>query len=117
MAISATLNIVAGDTVSYSGVVRLPTGTWSGECVARDSNGELFELDVALTLVGPAVESGKFDWAIVLSAPASRTASWNSVGGAKKDAVARIRFTDGSPTPVVTTSAPFTVAIAGVPPS
>lgn len=113
---SAALNIVAGDTVSYSGVVILPAGTWSAHCVAA-LDAEEFELDVALNLVGPSEESGKFDWTIVLSAPATRTASWNTVGGAKKNAVARIRFTDDSPTPIVTTSAPFSVAISGAPPA
>jgi hypothetical protein len=62
---SAALTIVAGDTVSFSGVVIMPAGTWSAECVAA-LDDEAFELDVALTLAGPSEESGKFDWAIVL---------------------------------------------------
>jgi hypothetical protein len=114
--ISAAMKIVAGDSVSQSAVIQMPSGAWTAALIAKTDTGEAFNFDAAFQLVGPNADNpDKYDWALALSAPASRTATWNTVGGKIKNLSAVLRFTDNSPEPVVITSNSFEINILPVP--
>jgi hypothetical protein len=110
------MKVRAGGTFSQSAVIQMPSGTWTAALIAKTDTGDAFNFDTAFQLVGPnADDPDKFDWALVLSAPSTRTATWNTVGGKTKNLSALIRFTDNSPEPIVIFTDSFEINILGQP--
>lgn len=130
------MQIRAGDTISLTTIVKLPSGDWEAAVIAKTNDSESFNFDaelsavdysdhgvatnfcVELSRVGPNADTAEIELSerlLVVSAPASRTATWNTIGGKTKSALALVRFTDSSPEPVVITTKSFEINILGQP--
>ena len=100
---STRISFKRGSTFSFSGLVQLPTGTWSAAAHIRNGHGDLIQtLTTTLTLpVSPSTQH-----TLLLTATATQTAAWPL-----ENLLGDVVFTDASATPVVVPTGTFVVSV------
>lgn len=106
------VRITAGETFSYSGVISLPVGAWTCQCIAQNTKtGAFLNIGSTLTLVGPTSGNNlRNDWLVNIQAPASTTGTW-SQSGQIHEIRAHLKFSDASTPPVVVKTMQFPIII------
>jgi hypothetical protein len=113
---TSKIKLIAGSTLSYSGIVAMPLGTWTAVGIAINrKTGAVISIPVDTALIGPtAGNAQRRDWTINMRSTAAQTTGWASGGQTVEYAVV-LKFTDTSPVPVVLYSNPFCIEVRSWP--